>query len=794
VRLGILPVLWVARPAQADELRGIVVDQTSSPLVGATVELLEGDSVTTSTTTAGDGGFTLESSRPGGDVRASLKGFEPATVPWADAARIVLPLARTTESTDVTATVAGTDSPTSALVGTQLSRTTMQRLPTANQRVRDALPLLPSVIRGPDGLLRIDGVRPHESPLLLDGFNVSDPATGVSSIDLPIESVRNVAVLRDPMTVTFGGALGSLASVESRSGGETFEGGVQGFIPRPRLTGGGFGRLEGFSPRAYASGQTGGVARYFVAGEFDFDRIPVPEVTTASGGPDTRQVGGTLFARSDVQLSNAHSLSVEGLFFPGSKTLSGLSPLRSEAAAPTRFDRDAFGGLVDRHLLGTSGVLTLRLGMLAHRTEVRPDGSGRAEITPSGWSGGYFSSLERTGTRIEGSLTWQRALETSSGLHDLTVEAAFERRRLRAAVSEGPVDVRDDTGALVRQILFGLPATTVVRDQGAALAVHDSWHAGESLQIDAGLRGDFSSLGGSAPSARVGFRYTTGQEGGTVLKGGIGTFVGSVPLYVPAFAGFPVRLDSRVQTTSAQSTETIRLQPLVSRLALPRALAANARVERQIAPGWDALLGVVLRQTSRLATLDLRAREGSLLVTSTGRSSYREAEVAIRRTWGAGNLLFVSYTRSSARGEMNDLASLFANGDVEVVQPGGAARLGADAPHRVLAWGTFDLPARFGLSPAMELHSGFPYSTVDTQRAYVGPPNAASFPAFFSLDLVVYKAMTIKGREVKVNLQLFNATNHFNPRDVFAVAGAPRFGTFANSVGPTLRGDVAVHW
>jgi len=27
------------------------------------------------------------------------------------------------------------------------------------------------------------------------------------------------------------------------------------------------------------------------------------------------------------------------------------------------------------------------------------------------------------------------------------------------------------------------------------------------------------------------------------------------------------------------------------------------------------------------------------------------------------------------------------------------------------------------------------------------PPNTASFPAFFALDLVVYKTMTIKGRE-----------------------------------------------
>ena len=60
--------------------------------------------------------------------------------------------------------------------------------------------------------------------------------------------------------------------------------------------------------------------------------------------------------------------------------------------------------------------------------------------------------------------------------------------------------------------------------------------------------------------------------------------------------------------------------------------------------------------------------------------------------------------------------------------------------------------------------------------------------------LTVDKTLTIKRKRVKLNVQLFNATNHFNPRDVFAVVGAPRFGTFVNSIGPTVRGDIGVDW
>jgi hypothetical protein len=778
---------------RADELKGVVVDQTSAPLPGVMLQILEGTSPQATTTTRADGSFVLAGCAPEGRVTASLSGFESVTVACSDAARIILPLKGVAETAEVRADAVEDGSPSSAAMVSQISGTTIARLPTATQHAREALPLLPSVVRGADGLLRIDGVRPHEAPLLLDGFNVTDPASGVSSIDPPLESVRSVEVLRDPMAVTFGNALGSMASIETKIGGDTLDAGVQGFVPRLRLSGAGFGTLEGFSPRAHLGGQAGPV-RYFAAAEYDFNLIPVPGVTTSSGSPNTREAASTVFARADVQLSSTHVLSLEGLLFPSSQQLFGLSPLRTESASPTLLNRDTFGGVVDRHVFGANNTLILRLGVLSHRTQDQPNGDGQAEITPDGRSGGSFSSLDQTATRIEGLVSWQRRLETSSGLHELTVQTSVDRERLRGTVAERSVAVKDTTGALVRMILFGAPAGISAAAHDFGLSVRDLWHASERLQIDAGVRDDWSSFAGSSPSARVGFRYAAGQNATTVLKGGVGEFVGSVPLSVPAFADFPVRFDQEFATSQGQGSPTSVLRPLVSQLALPRALAANVHLERALAPGWDALLGVSMRNASHLATLDVRPAEGSLLVSSTGQSAYREAEVAVRRTWGEGNQLFASYTRSSARGEINDFASLFTTGDVEILQPGSASRLAADAPHRLLAWGTFNLPAGFTVAPAVDWHSGFPYSPVDAQLTYVGAPNSRSFPAFFSLDLVVYKSLTIAHRKVRLNVQLFNATDHFNPRDVFTVVGAPRFGTFTNSVGPTVRGDIGVNW
>jgi hypothetical protein len=787
-------LLCAGDPAAADELKGTVVDQTSAPVPGATVQLLDGTSATASTVSGNDGSFVLPGCPAGARVTVSLSGFARVSVACVDAGRIVLRLATLSTATEVTAHVGESESPTSGGVGSRLSGATLARVPTATQHAREALPLLPSVVRGVDGLLRIDGVRPHEAPLLFDGFDVTDPATGISSIDPPIESVAALGVLRDPMAVTFGRALGSMASIETRTGGDELDAGIQGFVPRPRLSGQGFGTLEGFSPRAHVGGRAGRV-QYFVAAEYDFNRFAVPGVTTSSGSPDTRSSRATLFGRGDLELSSTHTLTVEGLVFPWKQTYQGLSPVRTVDASPTLASHDAFAGLVDRHAFGDDDIVTLRLGVLSHYSEERPNGDGQAEITPSGRSGGSFSSVAQTATRVEGSASWQHKVDSSIGVHELTLQASLGGEWLDGRVAERPVEIRDAGGALVRRIGFGAPTATGAENQSLGLALRDLWHPVSRLDVDAGVRADWNALGGSAPSARVGFRYALDDAGGTVIKGGVGEFVGTVPLSVPAFADYPVRFDQVPGAPAGTGTsENTVLRPVVSGLALPRALAANARVEREIAPGWDALVGVSLRDTSRLATLDVRPAEGTLLVSSTGRSTYRSAEVTVRRTWGHGDQLLVSYTRSLSRGEVDDFASLFARGDVEVLQPGGVARLASDAPHRVLAWGTFTLPAGFSIAPAVDWHSGFPYSVVDAGQTYVGGPNTHSYPEFLSLDVVVYKSLTVARRLVKMNVQVFNVTNHFNPRDVFNTLGGPEFGAFTNSVGPTVRGDISVNW
>jgi len=157
-------------------------------------------------------------------------------------------------------------------------------------------------------------------------------------------------------------------------------------------------------------------------------------------------------------------------------------------------------------------------------------------------------------------------------------------------------------------------------------------------------------------------------------------------------------------------------------------------------------------------------------------------------------VLFVSYVRSRAVGELNEFAAMFQAMDTPILQPGGRARTANDAHHRILAWGTFNLPRRIVVSPVTEIRSGFPFSALTSRYTYSGAPQARSFPVFMATDLVTYKTVTFRGRTADVGLQIFNLTNHRNPRDVFPVASAARFGQFANSVGPIFRGYLLLKW
>jgi hypothetical protein len=791
-------VVSLAVPVRAAQGPSVVVDQTGLPLPGAMVQLLRGSEVVMTLTTEPDGTFAIDPALAGDTLVVSMDGFETARVARTAFSHIVLSIGRATETTTVialTPTLAPA-SPTTSLLGSSLTATTVSRLPSARLKARESLPLLPSVVRGPDGLMQLGGARAHETPVLLDGFNVTDPATGNSSLNLPFEAVRGVDALRDPMSVTYGDLLGGVVNIASRRGGDRFALGVQGVIPRPRFASPGFGRLEGIFPRAHASGPAAnGRVHYVTAVEYDFERIAVPGVTQG-GGPDYVEKSATIFARVDVQATPRNEVTLEAVVFPSGTDSFGLSPRREEDATADLTARDVFAGVTNRFVVDQTTIFTVQVGALAHNADMMPQGRGTTFLSPSGWRGNWFSTIRRQASRVSAIATWERTTVIGSKTHDVTIAGSAAARHLHETIGNSAVAVEDGEGRPVRTVTFGAASALGVRDYPMGLLARDVWHVTDRVQLEIGARLDHRGRHVTAPvpSGRLGIRYALDESGQTVLKGGYGSFVGNLPLAAEAFAEYPTRTDRQIDPETGVIVSERVLEPMVEHLRQPRAVTATIGIERQLMPRLDAQVSFTNRRSSRLATLAVPLESGSLFVRSDGTAAYRELQISARRTWANDQQLFVSYVRSVSTGELNDFAGVFQGYDVPLVQPGGQSRLPADAPNRVLAWGTFNFPRRIVVSPVMEWRSGFPYSELDGRYLYAGSPNNRAFPTFMSTDLIVYKTITARKRTADVGIQLFNVTNHYNPRDVYPVVGDPRCNTFTNSVGPILRGYMLFKW
>ena len=88
------------------------------------------------------------------------------------------------ETIEVTATQEGLETTESSASGT-VESSTLEHAPNVNERFESLLPLLPGVVRGPDGQINMKGARATQSGALVNSANVTDPAMGASAINLP---------------------------------------------------------------------------------------------------------------------------------------------------------------------------------------------------------------------------------------------------------------------------------------------------------------------------------------------------------------------------------------------------------------------------------------------------------------------------------------------------------------------------------------------------------------------------------------------------------------------------------
>jgi outer membrane receptor protein involved in Fe transport len=566
--------LLVAAPSFAQttgRIEGRALDSSGAVLPGATMTVsgpnLQG---IRTATTDNDGRFRFLALPPGTyTVKAELAGFSTVEQPNVRVqldGTVTLELTMSPAAVTETVTVTGTApviDVTSTTTGAKFDTQLFDKLPVTRNFQSLAL-AAPGVTTGglndagcpscPTNNPSVGGASAAENRYVVDGLDATDPAFGTSNVSLPMEFIQEVEIKTGGYQAEYGGALGGILNVLTKSGSNQFKGDVFGYYTDDNLRNTsdptpGFGQDLGISRQFDVGADIGGkliqdklwffaaVNPTFTDNDFVTRAlVPVTAETrntrfsgklTWQAGPNhqivgsffgdpgssqavSRNVMGTVVNESDTSTYNYNAayngILSSGLFLKLSAGRSDQNESGPGGDQPFYTERSADGRHIRAFASGNCGDFDRALAAGTMSGVIfNPNCNGGTFVTETG---------DRSRDELSGALTW--FAKTGSVGHELKFGTNYRRVKYHdfahyPAPIPGPVV--DETGATVdgagitgqRYNLFGGSYSLIEYDQNSegqtdelALFVQDQIKFGERVTLNLGLRFDSSHSTGVA--------------------------------------------------------------------------------------------------------------------------------------------------------------------------------------------------------------------------------------------------------------------------------------------------------
>lgn len=744
------------------------------------------------------GAFAIDDLPPGMyDIEASAPGLNAAlAVEVKPGAASVVPIELGVTAVTSTVNVTANDAPSvegSAQTGT-IGQSTVEEAPNQNEKIESLLPLVPGVVRGPDGRINMKGAQATQAGWLVNSANVTDPATGGQAVNLPIDVVSSVQVISNPYDPEYGKFTGAVSSVETRTGNlDKFHFSIQNLVPRARDRDGHIVGIEAFTPRTTLTGPLIKDRLAFTQSfEYRFVRTPVESLPPLQR--DTKLESFDSFSQLDLKINETQTATVSLAVFPQKLDYRGLNTFTPQPSTPDLHQRGYQLSAQHRYLADSGALLTSQLAYESFDANVFANSQDPYRLLVETTEGGFFNRQNRDTDRVEWQEIYQASPKHFYGEHQLKAGFDLSHSSYDGRQQFLPVDIVGVEGSTLERIEFAAPSAFAVHQNEFAWFVGDQWKVWSRLTFDLGLRFDRDSVtDGTHAAPRAGLTLALTSDRKTLLKAGGGLFYDRVPLNVPAFPFFPARTIVTFNPEGEVASSIPYANVINGGIRNPRSEAWNVELDREIME--NLLVRVAYQQRNTVHDVVLtpvtNANEGFLSLTNQGRDFYREFQITGRYQIHR-QTVNASYVRSKATGDLNDFYQFFGNDPQAVIQPDARGPLSFDAPNRFLAWGEFIAPWKVTVMPVFDIHTGFPYSVVNQTRDFVGPRNDERFRRFNSFDVQVVKEIRVpfggKEHKVKVGLGVFNLFNHFNPRDVQNDLDSYRFGDFFNGPPRTFRG------
>ena len=800
-----------APPTQ--NLGGEVLNEKGEPIAGAVCTLTGAvlPQQGLSNTTGEQGKFSFQGLVPGSyDLTCAAVTYQPieksgieVTEDQAPALQVVLPAEIVVrERVEVREKAPSVAQEASTTPPATLTAPQLRTLPLTQQKFKAALPLVPGVVRTPDGKINIKGQVETQGMLLVDSAETVDPVTGSFAIEVPLDAVESLEVYKTAYQAEYGRFSGGLTSVQTKAPSNQWHFELNDFIPTPRIRSGKLVGIADNKPRVSFTGPLWGNKLNF-SESMTYELVKQPVRGLAWPHNEIKTQGYNSFTSFQYIFSPQHLLTANVNLFPMRKQFADINSLIPQTASTDYGQRGYAVGVTDRVLLTSGGIFTLLGRFTQFSSYAHGQGPADMLITPDGRGGNFFNTWSRDSNQHEILQSFQFPRWRKLGQHTVKVGGDFVHRSYNGESLSRPVRLLRPDGTLASETDFSGSNTLAAKDTEVAAFIQDHWMFNDQLAVDVGFRYSGQTIGETAAfSPRTGLVYSPGKEGKTIFRAGVGIFNDRVPLLAGDFTKNPTRT---VSTFDEQGLPVGA--PLVFRNAYVK---VDEKGRRIIPPGRD--LGstpynvtwslevnreIVPRVVARFSYLSSRtyaefvvdplvpsSGDPILLLTNTGGMRYHEFESTLRARVSEKADVNFSYVRSLARGDLNTLTSIYVPFEQPAIRPNFYADLPSNIPHRVITWGRFKMPREITISPLLDVHSGFPYSAVDVFQNYAGAPNGRRFPTFLSVDLQVTKDFRLpflpwlKNHKFRGAVRVYNLTNHSNPRDVYNSIVSTHFGEF----------------
>src|SRR3954447_22938410 len=402
-----LPVVTLSafgQTCQVTQLRVHVKDSQESPIYDVQVQAQTGAMQPLEKAT-GTGGTADFDNIPCGTyaVTVNKQGFaeKSATVETGKGpiTELTLVLEPTMQHSEVEVRDTAPKIEQSSTENNELRPSEMKPLPTNPRDVSDTLPLVPGIIRSPDGELKLDGQGEQRSSLVVNQSDVTDPATGKFGQTVPEDSVETVNVLSTPFLAQYGRFTQTVVAVETKRGGDKWHGDLNDPFPDFRIRSYHMRGIRNETPR----GVVGGPIirnRLYVNSALQYLLDKVQSRTLGFPYNESKQERYNSFTQLDFIASQRQIITATLHISPQHINFVNPDYFNPQPTTPTYAQHNYVGTAAD-HLAVLGGTLDSSISFQRFGAYIGPQGSQDMILTPTGNQGNYFVTQHRDARRTE---------------------------------------------------------------------------------------------------------------------------------------------------------------------------------------------------------------------------------------------------------------------------------------------------------------------------------------------------------------------------------------------------------